>query len=146
MEIVKSLLQTGVKNKNGRLYPYDVFKKALEEYEKKIAEGRALGELDHPDSFDVSFSNVSHVVREIYSKFPKVPRKKKKALKKVGLYKKTEYFVRYEILDTEKGREAKKIISDLAPSPRGTGTIINGVIQDDYRLFAIDLIDKKDKA
>jgi hypothetical protein len=141
------LLQTGVKNRNSRFYPREVFEKAVVEYEEKIADRRAFGELGHPDTFDVNLSRISHEIVSIERKFPKAPRKLKKKMKKLGLWKPSVYVVNYRVLDTAMGKKASEIIGTLAPSPRGSGSVDqNGVIGDDYKLFAIDLIDKEDKA
>jgi hypothetical protein len=142
-----TLIQTGIKNKNGRIYPKELFDKAIEDYLEIIKNGSSYGELYHPTSFDVSLARVSHIVTKIYSKFPKVPRKKKKSLKKSGDYSKDTFVVEYKILDTVKGREVKKIHKDLVPSLRGTGSVNeNGTIDSNYKILAIDLINKKDKA
>lgn len=143
------LIQVGKKNKNGRIYPPMVFEKAIKEYLEKIDRQVSLGELGHPEEgrLDINLQSVSHLITKIEAKYPKVPRKKKKAMKKAGTYQKDTYLVNYRILDTEKGRETERIIKDLVPSPRGIGsTDSRGFIQDDYRLLAIDLIHKKDRA
>lgn len=142
------LMQTDKLNRNGRIYPEEIFNKAVEEYkQKKNTHGVIYGELGHPDNFETSLKNVSHMIKDIKAKYPKVPRKKKKQMKKAGTYKRTQYVVEYELLKTDKGNIAKKIIKDLVPSPRGIGsTDSNGVIQSDYKLLAIDLINAKDRA
>ena len=93
-----ALLQTGVKNKNSRVYPREVFEKAVAEYEKKIADRRAVGELNHPDTFDVNLSRISHEIVSIERKFPKTPRKLKKKMKKLGLWEPSVYVANYTIL------------------------------------------------
>jgi len=141
------LIQTDKKNRNGRIYPNHIFMKELEKYDEKIKTKKSLGELGHPSSIDVSFKNVSHIVTKTYAKFPKVPRKMKKKMKKQGLYNRDTIFVNYKILDTESGKLAKQFINDLEPSPRGIGTIDeNGVVNKDYHLLSIDLIRKETKA
>ena len=40
----------GVVNKNNRLYPVETLAKAVHEAQKAIAEGKLLGELDHPET------------------------------------------------------------------------------------------------
>ena len=142
-------MQADKRNRNGRIYPEEVFNKAVGEYSTKIKLMGAYGELGHPDSMDVSLANVSHVIHNILNKFPKVPRKKKKQMKKTGTYKRNLYLVDYEFLKTDKGNTAMKLKEsfDLVPSPRGVGTIdADGVIQSDYKLMAIDLINPKDRA
>ena len=68
--IVNGVLQrANAKNQNGRVYPRDTLMKEAEKYaEVQIAERRALGELDHPDSSVVNLNNVSHNVLEMHWK------------------------------------------------------------------------------
>ena len=62
--IVQGVLQrAGAKNQNGRVYPKDILAREVKKYkEVQIAERRALGELDHPESSVVNLQNVSHNV------------------------------------------------------------------------------------
>ena len=65
--LVEGRLQTAeVKNGNGRYYPREVLEREVDKYkEGPIAESRALGELDHPDSQVINLKNVSHNIKEI---------------------------------------------------------------------------------
>ena len=62
--IVSGVLQRAEsKNQNGRIYPKETLMREAKKYSKEfIAERRALGELDHPDSSVVNLNNVSHNV------------------------------------------------------------------------------------
>jgi len=143
----RALIQMDKKNKNGRIYPEHIFLKAKKEYEKKIKSGIAFGELDHPNSMDVDPKNISHILTGIAFTFPKVPRKKKKKMKKSGTYRRDVVVASYKLLDTPSGKLASEFIENLVPSPRGIGSVdVNGVIGDDYQLVAIDLIRKETKA
>ena len=68
--IVKGVLQRAeAKNQNGRVYPKDTLVREAKKYaEIQIAERRALGELDHPDSSVVNLNNVSHNILEMHWK------------------------------------------------------------------------------
>ena len=59
--IVKGVLQRAeAKNQNGRIYPRETLMREAKKYaEVNIAERRALGELDHPDSSVVNLNNAS---------------------------------------------------------------------------------------
>ena len=47
--------QAGVKNGNGRIYPYEVLKPEIDRYIKEMVnEGRALSELEHPSYPEVN--------------------------------------------------------------------------------------------
>ena len=62
--IVNGVLQRAeAKNQNGRVYPKETLMREAKKYSDSfIAEKRALGELDHPDSSVVNLNNVSHNV------------------------------------------------------------------------------------
>ena len=66
--VVKGTLQRAeAKNQNGRVYPKETLMREAKKYaEVQIAERRALGELDHPDSSVVNLNNVSHNVLEMH--------------------------------------------------------------------------------
>jgi hypothetical protein len=143
-----TLLEAGKRNRNGRIYPRELFKKAVDEYREKLKIiGVGYGELGHPETMDITMKNVSHIVKDIRFGYGKVPRKKKKAMKKNGTYQRDLVLVNYSLLNTPKGILAKKCIDNLVPSPRGVGSLdSDGVIQDDYKLLGIDLILKEEKS
>jgi hypothetical protein len=62
--IVTGVLQRAdARNQNGRVYPMETLMREAKKYQSTyIAERRALGELDHPDSSVVNLNNVSHNV------------------------------------------------------------------------------------
>ena len=66
--IVKGVLQRAEsKNQNGRVYPREVLLKEVSKYlDEQVAERRALGELDHPESSVVNLNNASHNVIEMH--------------------------------------------------------------------------------
>ena len=68
--VVKGVLQRAEeKNQNGRVYPRETLMREAKKYaEVQIAERRALGELDHPDSSVVNLNNVSHNILEMHWK------------------------------------------------------------------------------
>ncbi len=66
--IVEGRLQSAEKqNGNGREYPREILEREVDKYkEGPIAENRALGELDHPDSQVINLKNVSHNIKDIW--------------------------------------------------------------------------------
>jgi hypothetical protein len=68
--IVSGVLQRAdAKNQNGRIYPKETLMREAKKYSSvQIAENRALGELDHPESSVVNLQNVSHNVKKIWWK------------------------------------------------------------------------------
>lgn len=54
-------------NANKRIYPYDTLMSQVEKYiAGPIAENRALGELDHPESSVINLKNVSHNIVRLW--------------------------------------------------------------------------------
>tara|TARA_R110000868_G_scaffold88724_11_gene247266 strand:- start:2175 stop:2804 length:630 start_codon:yes stop_codon:yes gene_type:complete len=66
--IVSGLVQACDKpNANHRIYPYTILHTQVEKYmQGPIAENRALGELDHPESSVVNLKNVSHNITKLW--------------------------------------------------------------------------------
>jgi hypothetical protein len=128
--MVQGILATAeVKNGNGRYYPREIWEKEIDSYSKVIAENRATGELDHPDSTIISLKNVSHVIREIWWDGDKVMGK-------------------IEILPTVSGNILKALIENnvtVGVSSRGMGSLkeINEgtlEVQDDFELLCWDFV------
>jgi hypothetical protein len=66
--LVSGLVQACDKpNANKRIYPYETLKLQVDTYiEGPIAENRALGELDHPESSVINLKNVSHNIVKLW--------------------------------------------------------------------------------
>tara|TARA_Y100000816_G_C26047240_1_gene548831 strand:+ start:638 stop:1249 length:612 start_codon:yes stop_codon:yes gene_type:complete len=127
--IMRGILQkANTLNQNGRIYPLEILDREVRNYQKFIAENRALGELDHPDSSVVELKNASHIVREAYM----------------------EGDICYgtvEILDTPSGKILQSLIDTgvtLGISSRGVGSTRregdNQVVQDDFQLICWDFV------
>lgn len=55
------------KNQNGRIYPKDIYEKAITELIPKVKSRQCLGECDHPLDYDeVRLSNVSHLITDLH--------------------------------------------------------------------------------
>lgn len=129
--IVKGVLQRAEsKNQNGRIYPRTILEREIKKYSStNIAQRRALGELDHPDSQIVNLSNVSHNIIEVKWNSDDV----------VGTI---------EILNTPAGKILKELFEagiTLGISSRGMGSVKkideNTVeVQDDFELVAWDFV------
>ncbi len=66
--VVSGLVQaTDKPNANMRIYPYQTLFQQVQKYiAGPIAENRALGELDHPESSIINLKNVSHNIVRLY--------------------------------------------------------------------------------
>ena len=60
----KSLSQTNLKNRNGRVYPMNIMEKEVNRYNKEIKKNRAYGELGHPETF-INLERVSHLITSL---------------------------------------------------------------------------------
>ena len=59
-------LQGGIKNRNGRMYPVDILENEVNRYNKTfVQQGRALGELGHPEGPTVNLDRVSHKITSL---------------------------------------------------------------------------------
>ena len=59
-------MQSEVKNRNGRVYPFPVLEKEVTRYNKDyVNENRAFGELGHPDGPTVNLERASHMITSL---------------------------------------------------------------------------------
>tara|TARA_E500000331_G_scaffold14497_1_gene12690 strand:- start:172 stop:816 length:645 start_codon:yes stop_codon:yes gene_type:complete len=123
-------LQSELKNRNGRMYPFATLNREVERYnEEYVKSKRALGELGHPDGPTVNLDRVSHRIT---------------SLRAEG----TNFVGKAQILDTPMGNIAKSLLSEgvqLGVSSRGMGSIDKredcSVVQDDFMLTtAADIV------
>ena len=123
-------LQSEIKNRNGRMYPFQVLEKEVNRYnEEYVKTSRALGELGHPDGPTVNLDRVSHRIT---------------SLKAEG----HNFIGRAQILSTPNGNIAKALLDEgvkLGVSSRGMGSIDKredcGVVMDDFMLAtAADIV------
>ena len=118
--------EIGKKNKNNRIYEEDEVLPHINELRKKVGTGKLLGELDHPKEFDISLSNVSHVVEELnYDSIKK------------------QVTGRIRLLNTSKGKEAQALIEDGIPlhiSSRAAGTVGQDGKVKIKKFFTYDLV------
>ncbi len=132
--VVKGVLQRAEsKNQNGRVYPKDTLVREAKKYaDSFIAERRALGELDHPDSSVVNLNNVSHNVLEM-------------------AWENDDLVGTVEVLGTPSGNILKELFKSgikLGISSRGMGSVkeVFGEgdntleVQPDFELIAFDFV------
>ena len=123
-------LQSELKNRNGRMYPFPVLEKEVNRYnEEYIKTSRALGELGHPDGPTVNLDRVSHRITSLSAEG-------------------TNFIGRAQILDTPMGKIASSLLGEgvkLGVSSRGMGSIDRredcNVVMDDFMLAtAADIV------
>lgn len=118
--------QFGVENNNHRIYEEKEYLPHLDYLKKKISESRLLGELDHPEKFDISLSKVSHLIEEV-----RYDQKKRQILGRIKL------------LDTPSGQIAKNLVDSGVPisiSSRAAGVVGENKKVQIKRIFTYDLV------
>ena len=118
--------EIGVKNKNNRIYEEAEVLPHINELKEKVKTNKLLGELDHPKDFDISLSNVSHVIEDL-----DYDSDKKQVLGRIRL------------LNTSKGKEAQALIEDGIPlhiSSRAAGTVDEAGKVKIKKFFTYDLV------
>ena len=131
MYIEGVFLQGDICNRNKRMYPMETLSREVDRYSKSfIKEGRALGELGHPEGPTVNLDRVSH-------KIVSLTREGK------------NYIGKAQLLETPMGKIAKSLLGEgvmLGVSSRGVGSLredTNGVkvVGEDFQLAtAADIV------
>ena len=123
-------MQSEVKNRNGRVYPFPVLEKEVNRYNKDyVNENRAFGELGHPDGPTVNLERASHMIT---------------SLKPDG----KNFIGQATILKTPMGRIVENLMDaggKLGVSSRGMGSLeqkngANYVKNDFYLATAADIV------
>ena len=123
-------MQSEVKNRNGRVYPFPVLQKEVNRYNKDyVNENRAFGELGHPDGPTVNLERASHMIT---------------SLKPEG----KNFIGESKILKTPMGRIVENLMDaggKLGVSSRGMGSLeqkngANYVKDDFYLATAADIV------
>ena len=123
-------LQSELKNRNGRMYPFSVLDREVKRYnEEYVKSKRALGELGHPDGPTINLDRVSHRITDLRAEG-------------------NNFIGKAQILDTPMGNIAKNLLDEgvqLGVSSRGMGSIQKSedcnVVADDFKLTtAADIV------
>jgi hypothetical protein len=116
----------GKENNNNRIYEESEYLPHLDYLKDKITQNRLVGELDHPEKFDVSLKNISHMITDLnYDKG-------KRDLK-----------IKVKLLDTPAGRIAKNLVDAGVPlsiSSRAAGSVGNDKKVAIKKIFTYDLV------
>lgn len=117
-------------NANRRIYDYDVLAKQVQLYvEGPVAEKRALGELDHPESSVINLKNVCHNITKLW-------------------WQDKDLYGEFEILDTPSGNILRQLFLsgiNVGVSSRAMGSVTpigEGLVQveDDLELICWDFV------
>lgn len=116
----------GIENNNGRIYEEEEYLPHLDYLNKKIARRKLLGELDHPEGFDISMGNVSHLIEKL---------EVDEATRTLN--------IQILLLDTPAGKIAKALIDAGVPlsiSSRAAGQVMENKKVVIKKIFTYDLV------
>ena len=115
-------------NGNGRVYPYKVLMREVENYSKLVKERRALGELDHPEDSVINLKNASHMVTDVW-------------------WDNKDVMGKVKVLNTPSGKVLQELVNSgvkLGISSRGLGSVHEGtggtIVEDDFQLICFDFV------
>ena len=122
-------MQAEKKNRNGRIYEKKILEKAVSKYVKEqVSQGRAVGELNHPEGPTVNLDKVSHKITNLE-------------------FQGNNVYGKASILKTQMGQIVEGLLEGgvkLGVSSRGMGTLENrrdgAYVRDDFMLASVDIV------
>jgi hypothetical protein len=118
-------IQGDVMNENKRVYPMTEIKKAVEQINETIQQGKSvLGEVDHPDDLKINLDRVSHMITGMWMDGPCGHGKLK-------------------ILPTPMGELVKAMITSgvkLGVSSRGSGEVADNGRVSGFDIITVDIV------
>ena len=122
-------MQAAKKNRNGRVYEKATLENAVEKYvTEQVKQGRAVGELNHPEGPTVNLDKVSHKINDLH-------------------WQGNDVVGKASILKTPMGQIVEGLLEGgvkLGVSSRGMGSLVskNGAqyVGDDFLLSTIDIV------
>lgn len=118
--------QFGKENNNNRIYEEGEYLPHLDYLKDKIKQKRLVGELDHPEKFDISLNNVSHTIEDLTHD---------KEGRTIG--------IKVRLLDTPAGQIAKRLVDAGVPlsiSSRAAGNVGPDKKVQIKKIFTYDLV------
>ena len=118
-------IQGDVKNQNGRVYPKDEIKRAVENVTERLNKGETvMGELDHPEELQINLDRVSHIITEMMCNDAN------------GMGK-------LKVIDTPMGNIASALLkagAKLGVSSRGSGNVNESGRVSDFDIVPVDIV------
>ena len=120
-------IQGGIKNHNGRIYPVDQIRTAVDAINQSIQRDSGVpGELDHPQELQIHLDRVSHQIIKMWMDGPNG----------VGKLK---------VLPTPCGQIAKTLLESgvkLGVSSRGSGNVDHAGHVSEFEMLTVDIVAK----
>lgn len=118
-------MQSGIKNRNGRIYSLEELSREVTAAKSRIQETNGIfGELDHPQSLNINLDRISHVITDLMME----------GANAVGKAK---------LLDTPMGLIAKELVKSrvkMGVSSRGAGAVNESGCVENYSFVTADLV------
>ena len=122
-------MQANQKNRNGRIYEKKILESAVDKYVKEqVSQGRAVGELNHPEGPTVNLDKVSHKITNLE-------------------FQGNDVIGKASILKTPMGQIVEGLLEGgvkLGVSSRGMGTLENRrdgmYVKSDFMLASVDIV------
>ena len=118
-------IQGDVKNQNGRVYPKDEIKRAVENVTERLNKGETvMGELDHPEELQINLDRVSHIITEMMCNDAN------------GMGK-------LKVIDTPMGNIARALLkagAKLGVSSRGSGNVNESGRVSDFDIVTVYIV------
>jgi hypothetical protein len=122
-------MQAEQKNRNGRIYEKKILESAVNKYVKEqVSQGRAVGELNHPEGPTVNLDKVSHKITNLE-------------------FQGNDVIGKASILKTPMGKIVEGLLEGgvkLGVSSRGMGTLENRrdgmYVKSDFMLASVDIV------
>ena len=125
-EYIATVAKFGITNDNGREYQREDYLSQIPSLKNKIQRGSLMGELDHPQNYDISIKNVSHYITDIWYDSEDDTVK-----------------IKLKIVDTPYGKIAKILIDSgvqLSVSSRSAGKVDQRGVVTLFKIFTFDLV------
>jgi len=145
------VLKANVINKNGRIYKKDVLKEMVLQFGHMSKEKPLYGQIGFPETGEVLSDNISHEILSLKVVHTKLPRKKKKIMKKADTYnqwRENNCFLKgdFKLMNTPQGKILKTNIDTFVPRPLGTGSLSDKGTVAFYELISVSMVPKQGDA
>ena len=124
MEFTAPIFETDKPTKLGRIYPYEVFKAAIDKLQNSIDSETLIGELGPALQLEIDVENASHVMTKIFNDGD-------------------QWFGTATTLSNRNGQILNKVLEkthDVKFAPRGTGIVDENGVVSDYEIVTFDLV------
>ena len=118
-------IQGEVKNQNGRVYPKDEIKSAVESVNERLQKGETvMGELDHPEELQINLDRVSHIIEGMS-------------------FDESNGLGKLKIIETPMGNIARALLkagAKLGVSSRGSGNVNESGRVSEFEIVTVDIV------